>query len=117
MPDGKGLEWCRSEIGTEISGAAQGTTTNGLGLLPFKSGAFLAGAPVQPVILQYGPDRVSPAWESVGALWHAALLLANLTHSVHARQVCNPPEPYVHMHADRTEVSASCFSPVAHCCA
>lgn len=65
----------------------QGTTTNGLGLLPFKSGAFLAGAPVQPVILRYGPDRFSPAWESVDAIWHALLLLANLTHSVHARQV------------------------------
>ena len=32
----------------------QGTTTNGEYLLPFKTGAFLAGAPVQPVILCYG---------------------------------------------------------------
>ena len=32
----------------------QGTTTNGEYLLPFKTGAFLAGAPVQPVILKYG---------------------------------------------------------------
>lgn len=32
----------------------QGTTTNGNFLLPFKTGAFLAGVPVQPVILQYG---------------------------------------------------------------
>ncbi len=32
----------------------QGTTTNGDFLLPFKTGAFLAGAPVQPVILKYG---------------------------------------------------------------
>ena len=34
--------------------AWQGTTTNGEYLLPFKTGAFLAGAPVQPVILCYG---------------------------------------------------------------
>ena len=32
----------------------QGTTTNGRYLLPFKSGAFLAGCPVQPVLLKYG---------------------------------------------------------------
>ena len=32
----------------------QGTTTNGEYLLPFKTGAFLAGEPVQPVILKYG---------------------------------------------------------------
>jgi hypothetical protein len=31
----------------------QGTTTNGQYLLPFKSGAFLAGAPVQPVLTRY----------------------------------------------------------------
>lgn len=32
----------------------QGTTSNGEYLLPFKTGAFLAGEPVQPVILKYG---------------------------------------------------------------
>merc|ERR1712176_894077 len=35
----------------------EGTTTNGLSLLRFKSGGFLAGAPVQPVVLTYGGDR------------------------------------------------------------
>ncbi len=68
----------------------QGTTTNGKCLLPFKTGAFLAGAPVQPVILKYGPDRVSPAWDSVTALWHVFLMLANPCHSVTARQVPFP---------------------------
>ena len=41
----------------------EGTTTNGRYLLPFKSGAFLAGYPVQPVILHYqqaGPLHPSP---------------------------------------------------------
>ena len=37
----------------------QGTTTNGTHLLPFKTGAFLAGAPVQPVILKYGEVSIS----------------------------------------------------------
>jgi hypothetical protein len=80
---------------------AQGTTTNGKCLLPFKSGAFLAGAPVQPVILRYGEDRISPAWESIGALWHSILMLANPFHSVTARQVCYPsndtPDPIMNL--------------------
>lgn len=77
---------------TQVKGAEselrlQGTTTNGKYMLPFKTGAFLAGAPVQPVILKYGPDTVSPAWDSVTAFWHVFLMLANPVHSVTARQV------------------------------
>lgn len=32
----------------------EGTTTNGRYLLPFKTGAFLAGQPLQPVVIRYG---------------------------------------------------------------
>uniref|UniRef100_A0A453ET74 Uncharacterized protein n=1 Tax=Aegilops tauschii subsp. strangulata TaxID=200361 RepID=A0A453ET74_AEGTS len=42
-----------------------GTTTNGDYLLPFKTGAFLARAPLQPVILRYPCRRFSPAWDSM----------------------------------------------------
>jgi hypothetical protein len=35
------------------STAVQGTTTNGRYLLPFKTGAFLAGVPVLPTIIHY----------------------------------------------------------------
>lgn len=31
----------------------QGTTTNGRYLLPFKTGAFIAGVPLQPVLMHY----------------------------------------------------------------
>ncbi|KAK8596755.1 hypothetical protein V6N13_001364 [Hibiscus sabdariffa] len=43
----------------------EGTTTNGDYLLPFKTGAFLAGAPVVPVILRYPYQRFSPAWDTI----------------------------------------------------
>ncbi|KAK9826820.1 hypothetical protein WJX81_004146 [Elliptochloris bilobata] len=65
----------------------EGTTTNGRCLLPFKTGAFLAGAPVRPVVLEYGADRVSAAWESIDFVWHAFLMLANATHSVTAYEL------------------------------
>lgn len=47
---------------------AEGTTTNGDFLLPFKTGAFLAKAPVLPVILRYSFQRFSPAWESMSGV-------------------------------------------------
>ncbi|KAK9917469.1 hypothetical protein WJX75_004699 [Coccomyxa subellipsoidea] len=65
----------------------EGTTTNGDFLLPFKTGAFLAGAPVQPVILKYGKGRVSPAWESISAPRHIFLMFANPFHTVTAYEL------------------------------
>ncbi|GMJ15389.1 LYSOPHOSPHATIDYLETHANOLAMINE ACYLTRANSFERASE1 [Hibiscus trionum] len=53
----------------------EGTTTNGDYLLPFKTGAFLAGAPVVPVILRYPYKRFSPAWDSITGVRHVILLL------------------------------------------
>ncbi|KAG6491327.1 hypothetical protein ZIOFF_052665 [Zingiber officinale] len=53
----------------------KGTTTNGDYLLPFKSGAFLAKAPVFPVILKYPYGRFSPAWDSISGVRHVCLLL------------------------------------------
>jgi lysophosphatidylcholine acyltransferase / lyso-PAF acetyltransferase len=47
---------------------AEGTTTNGDFLLPFKTGGFLAKAPVLPVILKYPYQRFSPAWDSISGV-------------------------------------------------
>ncbi|KAG9391149.1 Lysophospholipid acyltransferase [Carpediemonas membranifera] len=41
----------------------EGTTTNGLGLIPFKPGAFIAGVPVNPVVIRY-PNAASVAWDT-----------------------------------------------------
>lgn len=53
----------------------EGTTTNGDFLLPFKTGAFLAKAPVLPVILRYPYQRFSPAWDSISGIRHVIFLL------------------------------------------
>ncbi|KAL3340570.1 hypothetical protein AABB24_028957 [Solanum stoloniferum] len=62
----------------------EGTTTNGDFLLPFKSGAFLSGAPVQPVILRYPYQRLSPAWDSISGARHVILLLCQFVNHVEA---------------------------------
>ncbi|XP_067117378.1 lysophospholipid acyltransferase LPCAT4 [Osmerus mordax] len=51
----------------------EGTTTNGSVLIKFKPGAFLAGVPVQPVLLRY-PNRLDTTrWTYKGTSWIAAL--------------------------------------------
>ena len=60
----------------------EGTTTNGKYLLPFKSGAFLTGAPVQPVLLRYRWRRFSPAWETISAARHFFLTFSQLYQSL-----------------------------------
>ncbi|KAB5518397.1 hypothetical protein PHYPO_G00165390 [Pangasianodon hypophthalmus] len=47
----------------------EGTTTNGRVLIKFKPGAFLAGVPVQPVLLHY-PNKIDTVrWTWKGASW------------------------------------------------
>ncbi|KAJ8772816.1 hypothetical protein K2173_027993 [Erythroxylum novogranatense] len=57
----------------------EGTTTNGDYILPFKTGAFLAGVPVLPVILRYPYQRLSLAWDSISGVRHVIFLLCQFT--------------------------------------
>ncbi|KAM6949518.1 lysophospholipid acyltransferase LPCAT4 [Aplochiton taeniatus] len=47
----------------------EGTTTNGTGLIKFKPGAFLAGVPVQPVLLRYPNNPDTVRWTYKGTTW------------------------------------------------
>ncbi|KAJ3694034.1 hypothetical protein LUZ60_009514 [Juncus effusus] len=60
----------------------EGTTTNGEYLLPFKTGAFLAGVPVLPVIIKYPYERFSLAWESISGARHAILVLCQFVNYI-----------------------------------
>ena len=63
--------------------AVQGTTTNGRYMLPFRTGAFVAGVPVQPILIHYPAVRNRPslAWETIGAMTHAWLVLSGFLQS------------------------------------
>ncbi|XP_043809141.1 lysophospholipid acyltransferase LPEAT1 isoform X2 [Manihot esculenta] len=65
----------------------EGTTTNGDFLLPFKTGAFLAGAPVLPVILRYPYQRFSPAWDSISGVRHVILLLCQFINYIEVKRL------------------------------
>ncbi|XP_026456124.1 lysophospholipid acyltransferase LPEAT1-like isoform X1 [Papaver somniferum] len=60
----------------------EGTTTNGDFLLPFKTGAFIAKAPVLPVILRYPYQRFSPAWDTISGVRHIVLLLCQFVNHI-----------------------------------
>ncbi|XP_072314925.1 lysophospholipid acyltransferase LPCAT4 [Eucyclogobius newberryi] len=63
----------------------EGTTTNGKVLIKFKPGAFLAGVPVQPVLLRYPNNVDTVRWTFKGTswlecLWHTtSQLFTNMT--------------------------------------
>lgn len=65
----------------------EGTTTNGDYLLPFKTGVFLAKAPVLPVILRYPYQRFSPAWDSISGVRHVILLLSQFVNYIEVRRL------------------------------
>ncbi|KAK4276607.1 hypothetical protein QN277_014737 [Acacia crassicarpa] len=65
----------------------EGTTTNGDFLLPFKTGGFLAGLPVLPVILRYPHQRFSPAWDSISGARHVILLLCQFVNYMEVKKL------------------------------
>jgi len=58
----------------------EGTTTNGSYLLPFRTGAFAAGVPIQPIHLEFPFRRLNPAWESIGFWRHILFFFAQPSH-------------------------------------
>lgn len=89
----------------------EGTTTNGHYMLPFKTGAFLAGASLQPVIIRYHTGRFSVAWETITAPRHIFLTLCTAVHSVtcyelpvHVPSAAEREDPRLYAAAVRAEM-------------
>ena len=58
-----------------VAVAPEGMTTNGKQLLHFRTGAFVAAAPVLPVCVSYSWKRLNPAWTLCSEPWHIARML------------------------------------------
>nr|XP_020442512.1 lysophospholipid acyltransferase LPCAT4 isoform X2 [Monopterus albus] len=88
----------------------EGTTTNGGALIKFKPGAFLAGVPVQPVLLHYPNKLDTVRWTYKGTTWTEAVwhttsqLYTNVT--VEFLPVYNPSQEernYPDLYADNVQ--------------
>ena len=66
-------DWLEQESGREskrtLALFPEGTVGNGKAMLPFKTGAFLPGVPVQPLLIEYNNkyDTLTWAWKGIGA--------------------------------------------------
>jgi len=60
----------------------EGTTTNGTALTTFKSGAFVAGRPVQPILIRYRHKWFNPSWETIVFTEHVFKLLSQVYNAV-----------------------------------
>jgi len=100
----------------------EGTTTNGSHLLPFRTGAFAAGLPVQPILLQYETSDFNPSWESIGFKTHLFCLLAQPFHrcTVTLLPPIQPPKLLVDAiqngtsECDEAKASVQAFAKEAH---
>ena len=61
---------------------AEGTQTNGTHLLTFKKGAFAGLNTVQPVVLKFKWNFISPTWEGMPFIAHAVLMYCLGTYHV-----------------------------------
>lgn len=66
----------RLRAGGKVGMFPEGTTSNGTGICPFKSGAFVAGVPVVPLIFKYPYCSFDPAFCSVSLKWQMLGTLA-----------------------------------------
>mmetsp|Transcript_3593 Transcript_3593/g.9799 ORF Transcript_3593/g.9799 Transcript_3593/m.9799 type:complete len:340 (+) Transcript_3593:142-1161(+) len=100
-PSARTIASLQTKLQAAISSGAQvepivlypeGTTTNGLALIRFHTGAFVAGLPVQPVVVHYRPGRISVSWESIPLPNQIARLLLGpqVTVDVHFLPLHNP---------------------------
>lgn len=61
----------------------EGTTTNGEHLLKFRTGAFVAGTPIVPVLIRYSYHWFSPSYESIKTLPYVLGLMSQF--ALHVR--------------------------------
>jgi lysophosphatidylcholine acyltransferase/lyso-PAF acetyltransferase len=79
-----------------ITLATEGTMTNGKGLIKFRTGAFIGGIAVQPVVIQYLNKDFSNCWiKASSPLWKHLLMVISQTRNpvrVHLLERYTPSE-------------------------
>jgi lysophosphatidylcholine acyltransferase/lyso-PAF acetyltransferase len=58
-----------------VAMAPEGTCSNGRCLLKFKTGAFVSGRPVCPILFKYTSRTLNPSWTNRNMVWHFVRLM------------------------------------------
>lgn len=66
---------------------AEGTTTNGTSMIPFRSGVFAAGMPVQPVCVRFPYKHFNPTWETIPLREHVFRTMTQFRNRVHCTEL------------------------------
>ncbi|KAA8494305.1 Lysophospholipid acyltransferase LPEAT1 [Porphyridium purpureum] len=77
----------------------EGTTENGKCLIPFRSGAFVAGYPVSVYILKYPYSKLSPSYDTINGGWLILRLLTEMYNSVEIHRF----KPYYPSEAEKKD--------------
>lgn len=77
----------------------EGTCGDGRSLLQFRSGAFIPGLPVLPVVLKYQWRHFNPAWTNISEGWHTVRMLCQFVNAVDVEIL----PPYVPSSAERSD--------------
>lgn len=82
---------------------AEGGTTNGTGVVPFKKGAFFAEKTVRPIFIKYTYKTVNPAFDTIEylPLMIMTLSLGYFTAEVSTLPDFTPNEYLFEQHADK----------------
>lgn len=65
-----------------LSVAPEGTLSHGRCVLTFKTGAFVPGMPVVPIILRYKLTPHNPAWTIIIPFWHVLRLMCQFENAI-----------------------------------
>ncbi|WIA30170.1 hypothetical protein OEZ86_000262 [Tetradesmus obliquus] len=82
-----------------LSVAPEGTLSNGRCLLSFKTGAFVAGTPVVPILLRYKLRPFNPSWSIIIPCWHLLRLMCQFSNAVTVEML----PPYIPSEAEKAD--------------
>lgn len=77
----------------------EGTCGNGRCLLQFRTGAFIPGLPVLPVILKYNWRHFNTAWTNIDERWHTVRMLCQFVNHVEVEVL----PPYIPSPAEQAD--------------
>ena len=76
------LDHCKNFSSTPLFIFPEATTTNGEFLIKFKTGAFVPGTSIRPIIIDYPYTKFNPSWDTIPGFDHCIGMLSQFRQDV-----------------------------------